>query len=49
MTRLDADDAVLRETGADRDGSRAVLDHGSERVSAPPLPGVRLARRRRRI
>ena len=26
-----------------------VIDHGSERIPAPPLPGVRLTRRRRRL
>jgi len=26
-----------------------VVDHGSERIPAPPLPGVRLTRRRRRV
>jgi redox-sensitive bicupin YhaK (pirin superfamily) len=35
------------EAGAPRFGR--VVDHGDERVPAPPLPGVRLTRRRRRI
>ena len=35
------------EAGASRFGH--VVDHGAERVPAPPLPGVRLTRRRRRI
>ncbi len=35
------------EAGAERFGH--VVDHGDERVPAPPLPGVRLTRRRRRI
>ena len=35
------------ESGAARFGH--VVDHGDERVPAPPLPGVRLTRRRRRI
>jgi redox-sensitive bicupin YhaK (pirin superfamily) len=35
------------ESGAPRFGH--VVDHGDERVPAPPLPGVRLTRRRRRI
>lgn len=35
------------EAGADRFGR--VTGHGDERIPAPPLPGVRLTRRRRRI
>ena len=35
------------EAGAARFGH--VVDHGDERVPAPPLPAVRLTRRRRRI
>jgi hypothetical protein len=35
------------EAGASRFGH--VVGHGQERVPAPPLPGVRLTRRRRRI
>ncbi|MDF2555328.1 MAG: pirin, partial [Microbacterium sp.] len=35
------------EAGADRFGH--VLGHGDERVPAPPLPGVRLRRRSRRL
>ena len=35
------------EAGAPRFGH--VIDHGDERVPAPPLPGVRLTRRQRRI
>lgn len=35
------------ELGAPRFGH--VVDHGSERVPAPPLPAVRLTRRRRRL
>ena len=35
------------EAGAARFGH--VVDHGDERIPAPPLPGVRLTRRRRRI
>ena len=35
------------EAGAARFGH--VVDHGDERVPAPPLPGVRLTRRQRRI
>ena len=35
------------EAGASRFGH--VVGHGAERVPAPPLPGVRLTRRRRRI
>lgn len=42
---VDARDAW--ETDAARFGH--VIDHGDERVPAPPLPGVRLTRRRRRI
>lgn len=34
------------EAGASRFGR--VVDHGDERIPAPPLPGVRLTRRRRR-
>lgn len=35
------------ETGAERFGH--VVDHGDERIPAPPLPAVRLTRRRRRL
>ncbi|MDN3496890.1 pirin family protein [Planococcus sp. APC 4015] len=35
------------EAGSDRFGR--VVDHGDERIPAPPLPGVRLTQRRRRI
>ncbi|GAA3635966.1 pirin family protein [Microbacterium awajiense] len=42
-----ADARAAWEDGAERFGH--VVDHGDERVPAPPLPGVRLARRRRRI
>lgn len=35
------------EAGSERFGH--VVDHGDERIPAPPLPGVRLTRRRRRI
>ncbi|MET0780415.1 MAG: pirin family protein [Microbacterium sp.] len=42
---VDARDAW--ESGAVRFGH--VVDHGSERVPAPPLPAVRLTRRRRRV
>lgn len=35
------------EAGSDRFGH--VVGHGAERVPAPPLPGVRLTRRRRRV
>jgi redox-sensitive bicupin YhaK (pirin superfamily) len=35
------------EAGSPRFGR--VVDHGDERVPAPPLPGVRLTRRRRRL
>jgi len=42
---VDARDAW--ESGGSRFGR--VINHGDERVPAPPLPGVRLTRRRRRI
>jgi redox-sensitive bicupin YhaK (pirin superfamily) len=42
---VDARDAW--EAGTDRFGH--VTGHGDERIPAPPLPGVRLTRRRRRI
>ena len=42
---VDARDAW--ETGDARFGH--VVDHGPERVPAPPLPAVRLTRRRRRV
>jgi hypothetical protein len=35
------------ESGADRFGR--VVDHGDERIPAPPLPAVRLTQRRRRV
>lgn len=35
------------EAGSDRFGH--VVGHGDERVPAPPLPGVRLTQRRRRL
>lgn len=35
------------EAGAERFGR--VVDHGDERIPAPPLPGVRLTTRRRRV
>lgn len=35
------------EAGADRFGR--VIDHGDERIPAPPLPAVRLTQRRRRV
>jgi redox-sensitive bicupin YhaK (pirin superfamily) len=35
------------EAGSDRFGR--VIDHGDERIPAPPLPGVRLTQRRRRV
>ncbi|WP_106815836.1 pirin family protein [Microbacterium timonense] len=35
------------EAGSDRFGH--VVDHGAERIPAPPLPAVRLTRRRRRL
>lgn len=35
------------EAGADRFG--AVVDHGDERIPAPPMPAVRLTRRKRRV
>ena len=35
------------ESGSDRFGH--VIDHGDERIPAPPMPAVRLTRRRRRL
>lgn len=35
------------EAGAERFGR--IIDHGDERIPAPPLPAVRLTRRRRRL
>ena len=35
------------ESGSDRFGR--VIDHGDERIPAPPMPAVRLTRRRRRL
>ena len=35
------------ESGSERFGH--VIDHGDERIPAPPLPAVRLTRRRRRL
>ena len=35
------------EAGSERFGH--VIDHGDERVPAPPMPGVRLTQRRRRV
>ncbi len=35
------------ESGAERFGR--VIDHGDERIPAPPMPAVRLTRRRRRV
>ncbi|WP_194397191.1 pirin family protein [Microbacterium atlanticum] len=35
------------EAGSERFGR--VVDHGDERIPAPPMPGVRLTRRRRRL